>query len=121
MAEAGLLQAGPADAPASTEERDASAGRSWVRGIGGDRLALRGRDPRGPGFHFAGHARSPHRLGEGDFVIVDGTLIPIDRIRADEPYSSQKHKKHGMNVQVIAHPDGTSLWFSAPCPDGPTT
>lgn len=24
-------------------------------------------------------------LGEGDFVIVDGTLIPTDRIRADEP------------------------------------
>lgn len=29
-------------------------------------------------------------LGEGDYVIVDGTLIPIDRIAADEPYYSQK-------------------------------
>jgi hypothetical protein len=28
-------------------------------------------------------------LGERDFVIVDGTLIPTDRIRADEPYYSQ--------------------------------
>lgn len=46
-------------------------------------------------------------LGEGDFVIVDGTLIPTDRVAADEPYYSQKHKKHGMNVQVIARPDGT--------------
>ncbi len=25
-------------------------------------------------------------LGEGGHVIVDGTLIPIDRITADEPY-----------------------------------
>jgi hypothetical protein len=55
-------------------------------------------------------------LGEGDFVIVDGTLIPTDRIRADEPYYSQKHKKHGMNVQVITAPDGTPLWFSRAMP-----
>lgn len=55
-------------------------------------------------------------LGEGDHVIVDGTLIPTDRIRADQPYYSQKHKKHGMNVQVIARPDGTPLWFSRATP-----
>ncbi|WP_367141261.1 MULTISPECIES: transposase family protein [Streptomyces] len=55
-------------------------------------------------------------LGEGDFVIVDGTLIPTDRIAADEPYYSQKHKRHGMNVQVIARPDGTPLWFSRALP-----
>ena len=46
-------------------------------------------------------------LGEGDVVIVDGTSIPTDRVAADEPYYSQKHKQHGMNVQVIARPDGT--------------
>ncbi|MFI0107840.1 transposase family protein [Streptomyces parvus] len=55
-------------------------------------------------------------LGEGDHVIVDGTLIPIDRIGADEPYYSMKHRKHGMNVQVIARPDGTPLWFSRATP-----
>ena len=55
-------------------------------------------------------------LGEGDFVIVDGTLIPTDRIAADEPYYSQKHKKHGMNIQVITRPDGTPLWFSRATP-----
>ncbi|SHN36275.1 Helix-turn-helix of DDE superfamily endonuclease, partial [Streptomyces yunnanensis] len=37
-------------------------------------------------------------LGEGDFVIARGTLIPTDHIAADEPYYSQKHKQHGMNV-----------------------
>lgn len=55
-------------------------------------------------------------LGEGDFVIVDGTLIPTGRIKADEPYYSQKHKQHGMNVQVIAAPDGTPLWFPRATP-----
>ena len=54
-------------------------------------------------------------LGEGDFAIVDGTLIPTDRIDADEPYS-MKHKQHGMNVQVIARPDGALLWFSRATP-----
>ncbi|PWI05259.1 IS5/IS1182 family transposase [Streptomyces sp. NWU339] len=55
-------------------------------------------------------------LGEDDFVILDGTLIPTDRIAADEPYYSQKHKQHGMNVQVITTPDGTPLWFSRATP-----
>ncbi|KMS66699.1 transposase, partial [Streptomyces viridochromogenes] len=32
------------------------------------------------------------------FVILDGTLLPIDRIAADRPFYSGKHKKHGMNV-----------------------
>ncbi|WP_436844572.1 transposase family protein [Streptomyces wuyuanensis] len=49
-------------------------------------------------------------------MIVDGTLIPIDHIRADEPYYSMKHRRHGMNVQVIARPDGTPLWFSHATP-----
>jgi len=55
-------------------------------------------------------------LGEGDFVILDGTLISTDRIAADEPYYSMKHRQHGMNVQVIARPDGTPLWFSRATP-----
>jgi len=33
------------------------------------------------------------------FVILDGTLLPIDRIAADAPYYSGKHKRHGMNVR----------------------
>ncbi|WSV43832.1 transposase family protein [Streptomyces sp. NBC_01077] len=55
-------------------------------------------------------------LGEGDFVIVDGTLIPTDRIPADEPYYSMKHRKHAMSLQVIARPDGTPLWLSRAAP-----
>lgn len=59
--------------------------------------------------------------GADDFVILDGTLIPTDRVATDEPYYSQKHRKHGMNVQVVSTPDGTPLWFSRPCPDALTT
>jgi hypothetical protein len=55
-------------------------------------------------------------LGEGDFVAVDGTLIRTDRVRAVEPYYSQKHRQHSMNVQVIAAQDGTPLWFSRATP-----
>jgi hypothetical protein len=49
-------------------------------------------------------------------VILDGTLLPIDRIAADRPYYSGKHKKHGMNVQVIADPFGNLLWASPALP-----
>jgi hypothetical protein len=50
------------------------------------------------------------------YVILDGTLIPIDRIAADRPFYSGKHKMHGMNLQVIASPDGTILWVSSELP-----
>ncbi len=50
------------------------------------------------------------------YVIVDGTLIPIDRVAADRPFYSGKHKKHGMNLQVIASPDGSIRWASAALP-----
>jgi hypothetical protein len=50
------------------------------------------------------------------FVIIDGTLIPIDRIAADRPFYSGKHKRHGVNLQVIASPDGTILWVSGQLP-----
>jgi hypothetical protein len=46
------------------------------------------------------------------YVVVDGTLIPIDRVAADRPFYSGKHQKHGMNLQVIASPGGDILWVS---------
>ncbi len=39
-------------------------------------------------------------------MILDGTVLPIDRVAADRPYYSGKRKSHGMNVQVIADPAG---------------
>jgi len=50
------------------------------------------------------------------FVVLDGTLIPIDRVAADRPFYSGKHKKHGMNLQVIASPGGDIVWVSGALP-----
>jgi hypothetical protein len=49
-------------------------------------------------------------------VILDGTLIPIDPVARDKPFCSGKHKKHGMNPQVIASPSGDILRVSGPLP-----
>src|SRR5437763_5478450 len=50
------------------------------------------------------------------YVILDGTLVRIDRVAEDRPYYSGKHKRHGMNVQVIADPRGGLLWASPALP-----
>ncbi|WP_372412137.1 transposase family protein [Streptomyces luteireticuli] len=50
------------------------------------------------------------------FVILDGTLLPIDRVAADRPYYSGKHKRHGMNVQVVTDPVGRIVWASPALP-----
>jgi hypothetical protein len=50
------------------------------------------------------------------FVLLDGTLLPIDRIAADQPFYSGKHKRHGVNVQVLTDPFGRLLWVSPALP-----
>ena len=50
------------------------------------------------------------------YVVLDGTLIPVDRVAADRPFYSGKHKRHGMNLQVIASPAGDILWVSGALP-----
>jgi hypothetical protein len=59
--------------------------------------------------------RAAKRAGHA-FVVIDGTLIPIDRVAADRPFYSGKHRKHGMNLQVIASPHGDILWVSGALP-----
>jgi hypothetical protein len=59
--------------------------------------------------------RDAKRAGHA-YVVIDGTLIPIDRVAADRPFYSGKHRRHGMNLQVIASPDGDILWVSGPLP-----
>lgn len=54
------------------------------------------------------------------YVLLDGTLLPIDRIAADRPFYSGKHKQHGMNVQVIAVHSADSCGPRPHCP-GPFT
>jgi hypothetical protein len=47
---------------------------------------------------------------------LNPTLIPIDRVAPDRPCYSGKHRKHGMNLQVIASLDGDIVWVSGPLP-----
>ncbi|MDT0438674.1 MULTISPECIES: transposase family protein [Streptomyces] len=50
------------------------------------------------------------------YLLLDGTLLAIDRVAADRPFYSGKHKEHGMNVQVIADPFGRLLRASPALP-----
>jgi hypothetical protein len=50
------------------------------------------------------------------YVILDGTLIPIDRVADQRPYYSGKHHRHGVNVQVLADSRGRLLWASPALP-----
>jgi DDE superfamily endonuclease/Helix-turn-helix of DDE superfamily endonuclease len=54
------------------------------------------------------------------FVILDGTLLSIDRVGMasgyDRRFFSGKHKRHGVNVQVIADPAGRLVWASPALP-----
>jgi DDE superfamily endonuclease len=59
--------------------------------------------------------RDANRAGHA-YVILDGTLIPVDRVAADRPFYSGRHKRHGMNLQVIASPGGDILWVSGALP-----
>ena len=68
---------------------------------------------RSPGLH---HALARAKEAGHAFVVIDGTLIAIDRVAADRPFYSGRHRRHGMNLQVIAAPDGEILWVSGPLP-----
>jgi hypothetical protein len=68
---------------------------------------------RGPKLRKA--VRDAKRAGHA-YVVLDGMLIPVDRVAADRPFYSGKHKRHGMNLQVIASPDGDILWVSGALP-----
>ncbi|MEV7232352.1 transposase family protein [Polymorphospora sp. NPDC051019] len=57
-----------------------------------------------------------HTAARLAFAILDGTLIPIDRVADQRPYYSGKHKRHGVNVQVLADPAGRLKWASAALP-----
>jgi hypothetical protein len=76
------------------------------------RLAVRKRDrpplaDRAPKLRQA--VRDAQKAGCAH-VVVDGTLIPIDRVAVDRPFYSGKRKKHGMNLQVLSSPGENTLW-----------
>ncbi|MFF4053634.1 transposase family protein [Streptomyces chartreusis] len=56
------------------------------------------------------------REGDVDFVLLDGTLAEFDRIGDGRADYSHKHRRHGVNVQVVTDPDGRLLWLSPALP-----
>jgi hypothetical protein len=68
---------------------------------------------RAPGLREA--VRGAKKAGYA-YVVIDGTLIAIGRVAADRPFYSGKHRRHGMNLQVIASPDGDIVWVSGALP-----
>jgi hypothetical protein len=56
------------------------------------------------------------RETDPDYVLVDGTLAECDRVGDGRADYSSKHKRHGVNVQVVTDPAGEVLWFSPTLP-----
>ena len=54
----------------------------------------------------------PRKAGHA-YVVTGGTLVPVGRVAA-APFYSGKHRRHGMNLQVISAPDGEILWGLRP-------
>ncbi|WP_242608892.1 transposase family protein [Actinomadura formosensis] len=52
------------------------------------------------------------------FVILDGTLAPIDRLSGAGArlYYSGKHRRHGVNIQFLTDPHGRLIWASPMLP-----
>jgi hypothetical protein len=56
------------------------------------------------------------RTRDPDFVLLDGTLAECDRVGDGRADYSSKHKRHGVNVQVVTDPAGEILWLSPALP-----
>lgn len=57
-----------------------------------------------------------NRIRQLAYAILDGSLIPIDRVADQKPYYSGKHRRHGVNVRVVADPAGRLVWAPAALP-----
>ncbi|WP_373921889.1 transposase family protein [Streptomyces sp. T12] len=56
------------------------------------------------------------RESDAAFVLLDGTLAECDRVGDGRGDYSQKHRRHGVNVQVVTDPGGRLLWLSPALP-----
>jgi hypothetical protein len=56
------------------------------------------------------------RTQEPDFVLLDGTLAECVRVGDGGADCSSKHKRHGVNVQVVTDQTGEMLWLSPALP-----
>jgi hypothetical protein len=51
-------------------------------------------------------------------LLADGMLAECDRVGDSRADYSYKHRRHGVNVQVVTNPAGQLLWILA-CPSRP--
>ncbi|GAA3127814.1 transposase family protein [Streptomyces rameus] len=51
-----------------------------------------------------------------DHVLLDGTLAECDRVGDSRADYSHKHRRHGVNVQVVTDSAGRLLWISPALP-----
>ncbi|MGW7102362.1 transposase family protein [Streptomyces sp. NPDC054838] len=56
------------------------------------------------------------READPDHALLDGTLAECDRVGDSRADFSQKHRRHGVNVQVVTDPTGNLLWISPALP-----
>ncbi|WP_026252458.1 IS5/IS1182 family transposase [Streptomyces sp. PsTaAH-124] len=56
------------------------------------------------------------RVHDPDFVLLDGTLAECDRVGDGKADYSAKHKRHGVNAQVVTDPVGQIMWLSPALP-----
>ncbi|CAL9329523.1 hypothetical protein SUDANB105_00043 [Streptomyces sp. enrichment culture] len=49
---------------------------------------------------------------DGRQAWLDGTHAECDRVGDSRADFSHKHRRHGVNVQVVADPEGKLLWIS---------
>ncbi|CAM5624900.1 hypothetical protein Sdia_34720 [Streptomyces diastaticus subsp. diastaticus] len=56
------------------------------------------------------------REHDPDFVLLDGTLAECDRVGDGRADYSHKHRRHGVNVQVVTDPGGRLPWLSPALP-----
>ncbi|MFP8905135.1 transposase [Streptomyces atacamensis] len=56
------------------------------------------------------------RETDPDYALVDGTLAACDRVGDGRADYSSKHKRHGVNMQVVTDPAGKILWLSPALP-----
>lgn len=56
------------------------------------------------------------READPELVLLDGTLTECDRVGDGRADCSAKHRRHGVDVQVVTDPDGRLLWISPALP-----
>ena len=63
-----------------------------------------------------GYLITAEEVAPGCDYVLDGTLMPCWSWKAHPELWSGKHKRTGLNIQVLVTPAGRLVWVSDPCP-----